>query len=155
NQERALSGLGSLDGVTQTLPALYSAAMSEDFLDVTTGNNGYDAGPGYDYVTGLGSPWAPRVVSDLALWDSGSNAPRPPARHSSREMLPTTGTFPLLSNPLGTTLGAKNAVDACFADPGFTVATAKQDVVLMQSVVPGQLPRALTSDTGSIPVRHS
>jgi subtilase family serine protease len=155
DQERAGAGLGSLDGPAQTLPALYSAEMSGDFLDITTGSNGYDAGPGYDYVTGLGSPWAPSVVSDLALWDSGSNAPRAPVRHSSREMLATTKASPLVSNPLQITREAENAVDACFAEPSFAAATAAQrDLVPMPSAVPGQ-PARVVSDTGSIPVRHS
>jgi hypothetical protein len=144
DQERARASLGSLDGPTQTLPALYSPEMSDAFLDVTTGSNGYDAGPGYDYVTGLGSPWAPWVVSDLALWDSGSNAPRPPVRYSSREMLLTTEASPLVSSPLQITRGAKNAVDACFAEIGFAIpTTAKDDVVPLSSVVPGQPPRVV------------
>jgi hypothetical protein len=31
-----------------------------DFHDIVAGNNGYPAGPGYDLVTGIGSPigWA-------------------------------------------------------------------------------------------------
>jgi subtilase family serine protease len=49
-----------LDGVTQTLPALY--AMTSDsngtqLYDVTTGSNSVgSAGPGYDLVTGNGTP---------------------------------------------------------------------------------------------------
>lgn len=55
---------GSLDGATQTLPALYKAS-SADFHDITSGNNGYPAGPGYDLVTGRGSPVANLLVADL------------------------------------------------------------------------------------------
>jgi len=64
NQGRALQGLGSLDGPTQTLPALYSMPASA-FRDVTKGNNGFAAGPGYDLVTGRGSPLAVQVVNHL------------------------------------------------------------------------------------------
>lgn len=56
---------GSLDGPTQTLPALYSVSKA-DFHDITIGNNGYPAGPGYDLVTGRGSPVANLLVVDLA-----------------------------------------------------------------------------------------
>jgi subtilase family serine protease len=49
-------------------PARYAA----DFYDVTTGNNhavstipGYSAGPGWDPVTGLGTPNAANLVPDL------------------------------------------------------------------------------------------
>ena len=64
DQGRALAGEGSLDGFTQTLPDLYTL-RSLDFHDITAGNNGFPAGPGYDLVTGLGSPIANYVVPDL------------------------------------------------------------------------------------------
>jgi subtilase family serine protease len=66
NQGRTLQGLGTLDGASQTLPMLYSVSSSA-FHDVTSGGNvGFSAGPGYDMVTGLGSPYADRVVAALA-----------------------------------------------------------------------------------------
>jgi hypothetical protein len=64
DQGRALQGQGSLDGVSQTLPAIYHAP-SADFHDITTGSNGYNAGPGYDLVTGLGTPVANLLVPTL------------------------------------------------------------------------------------------
>jgi len=65
DQGRATAGLGSLDGATQTLPSLYKLPSS-DFHDVTTGNNGYAAGKGYDLVTGRGTPVANTLVPGLA-----------------------------------------------------------------------------------------
>jgi kumamolisin len=49
-------------------PKLYSAAPAGDgFRDVTSGNNGaYQAGPGWDACTGLGSPDGQRLASRLA-----------------------------------------------------------------------------------------
>jgi hypothetical protein len=84
DQGRAIVGLGSLDGATQTLPALYSLydltnppnpaipsnAQASDFRDIQTGNNGFAAGIGYDLVTGLGSPVADVLVPDLAFGTS-------------------------------------------------------------------------------------
>ncbi|HEV2969166.1 MAG TPA: Ig-like domain-containing protein [Pirellulales bacterium] len=64
DQERVAAGLTTLDGPTQTLPTLYSMPGS-DFHDIVTGNNGSSAGPGYDLVTGRGSPIAPLIVNDL------------------------------------------------------------------------------------------
>jgi subtilase family serine protease len=65
DQGRALAGLGALDGFTQALPALYGLPAG-DFHDITGGSNGgYSAGPGYDLVTGRGSPVANLVVRDL------------------------------------------------------------------------------------------
>jgi subtilase family serine protease len=66
DQGRALAGAGTLDGATQTLPALY-AASSSNYLDVTAGSNGYGARAGYDLATGRGSPTA-SLVLDLARY---------------------------------------------------------------------------------------
>jgi subtilase family serine protease len=71
DQGRVLAGKTALDGATQTLPALYGLSAS-DFHDITTGSNGaYSAGPGYDLVTGRGTPIANLVVADLVNYGSG------------------------------------------------------------------------------------
>ena len=66
NQGRAVAGLSTLDGVSGTLPKLYSLPSSA-FNDVATGSNGANssAGPGFDTVTGRGSPKANLVVAGL------------------------------------------------------------------------------------------
>jgi subtilase family serine protease len=64
DQGRVLAGEATMDGATQTLPAIY-ALSSADFRDVTTGNNGFAAGAGYDLVTGRGTPIVNLVVNDL------------------------------------------------------------------------------------------
>jgi len=61
---------GSLDGFSQTLPALYQLAASptsyaNDFNDIQYGSNGEQARPGYDLVTGLGTPKANNLIPDL------------------------------------------------------------------------------------------
>ncbi len=63
DQARAWYGRPSLNGAQS---ALYSLPSS-DFHDITTGSNGYAAGPGYDLATGLGSPSANLVVPGLLL----------------------------------------------------------------------------------------
>ena len=66
---------------TQTLTDLYAMSIgtynsatqtksATDFIDITSGNNGkgqtlYNAGPGYDLVTGRGSPNVPYMVNDF------------------------------------------------------------------------------------------
>jgi hypothetical protein len=93
NQGRRINGLPVLStqsnpaatNNTQALPLIYSAAQS-DFHDITSGNNGdFSAGPGYDEVTGRGSPIANKLVQYLAglpswmsqtssaLWDGSTN----------------------------------------------------------------------------------
>ena len=88
---RVANRFTSLDGPTQTLPALYS--LSGDFHDITsgnispTGNATYSATTGYDLATGLGSPIANQLVPDLANW--GIN---------SRWALATVGNWSTLGN---------------------------------------------------------
>ncbi len=69
DQGRVANGMGTLDGATQALPSLYKLP-STDFNDITsgtsTGTPNYSAAPGYDLVTGLGSPVANELVPDLA-----------------------------------------------------------------------------------------
>ena len=78
---RVHSGQTPLDGATQTLPRLYQLPQL-DYHDITTGSNGgFNAGPGYDEVTGLGTPIADRLVLDLA------GVPRPLTYNA-----PSTGT---------------------------------------------------------------
>lgn len=62
NEERAANGLGTLN---QTQALVYRLP-TEDFHDVVVGSNGYSAGFGYDLVTGRGSPYADRIIEDLA-----------------------------------------------------------------------------------------
>jgi hypothetical protein len=49
---------------TDFLNALYHLPQS-DLNDITTGNNGFPAGPGYDLVTGRGTPIVDRFVSGM------------------------------------------------------------------------------------------
>ncbi len=63
----AHTGRSTLDGPSQTIPDLYRLYKTNplDFHDITTGNNGFPAGPGYDLVTGMGSPVANLVIQGL------------------------------------------------------------------------------------------
>jgi hypothetical protein len=65
DQGRTLNGLPTLQSFNDTLTDLYKLSSS-DFNDITSGSNGgYSAGPGYDLVTGLGSPFANKIVPGL------------------------------------------------------------------------------------------
>jgi len=69
DQSRIAMGGTALNsaGVLSSFYGAYnSSAYHSDFHDVLTGNNGFAAGPGYDLVTGIGSPIAPSIVSLLA-----------------------------------------------------------------------------------------
>jgi hypothetical protein len=58
-----------LSSASLTSSPMYAATMGSnyatDYVDVTSGSNGYAAGPGYDLATGLGSPKATKLVTFL------------------------------------------------------------------------------------------
>ncbi len=99
NEGRALAGLGTLIGATQTLAAIYAASAS-DFHDITVGSTQFQsAGPGYDMATGRGSPVANLLIPYLASYGStGSSnggttttvsAPVAPANFTARAISTT------------------------------------------------------------------
>jgi hypothetical protein len=72
NQGRVLAGASTLDGPNQTLPALYAISPT-DFNDITSGGNGvFNAGLGYDEVTGIGSPRAVDLADDLSTYGTAT-----------------------------------------------------------------------------------
>jgi subtilase family serine protease len=68
DQGRKLAGNGSLDGASQTLPAIYNAPAGT-FHDIvsgtSTGSPNYFADVNYDLVTGVGSPFSNTLVQQL------------------------------------------------------------------------------------------
>jgi hypothetical protein len=92
NQGRALAGELPLDGPSQTLPAIYQMPAS-NFHDIvsgsSTGSPQYSAGPGYDLVTGRGSPVADQVVYYLVGSSaSPQNGGQPPSSGSGPHSSP-------------------------------------------------------------------
>jgi subtilisin family serine protease len=63
----------SLNSADVALYSLGKTNYSGDYRDITSGNNGkYVAGPGYDYVTGLGSPRANNLIPALSTNNSNN-----------------------------------------------------------------------------------
>jgi subtilase family serine protease len=93
NQLRVAAGEGTLDGARQLLPAVYQIAAADPnaFHDITTGNNGYAAGPGYDLITGVGTPNARYPPTQRRPRRGRSTGPATSA---------TTGTRPETGPPL-------------------------------------------------------
>jgi hypothetical protein len=75
DQGRAIAGeptLGSA-GAMETQTALYNLPQS-DYNVISSGSNGdFTAQPGYNLVTGLGTPIANRLVTDLIAWSGALN----------------------------------------------------------------------------------
>jgi hypothetical protein len=69
NQGRAAAGQPALNSSSpiETQQALYSLPQG-DYHAINSGYNGYTAGPGYNLVTGLGTPAANLVVPDLIAY---------------------------------------------------------------------------------------
>jgi subtilase family serine protease len=98
NQGRALAGELPLDGPSQTLPMIYQMPAS-NFHDIITGSStgkpAYSAGPGYDLVTGRGTPRADQVVyylvgSSTSPQSGGSSSSSGSGSHSSPAEPPST-----------------------------------------------------------------
>ena len=83
----AISGGGnsmSTTTVQNTLYGIYNSAnYGNDFHDVTTGNNGFAAGVGYDLATGIGSPKANALVPVLAAGGAAPSSTTSPIYGSS------------------------------------------------------------------------
>jgi hypothetical protein len=77
NSQPVYNGLG-------LATALYGLPSS-NFNDITTGNNGFAAGPGYDLVTGLGTPKSNLLVASLI------GAPLPPAAPQNLDLTTDSG----------------------------------------------------------------
>ena len=66
--------LGAQVGFIQ--PAIYAAKAAAAFNDIQVGNNGaFEAGPGWDACSGLGSPIAVKLISLLGAANLGSKSP--------------------------------------------------------------------------------
>jgi subtilase family serine protease len=115
DQGRVLNGESTLSS-NQLLTALYQMPNS-NFHDITSGNNGFSAGPGYDLVTGLGTPIANDVVTSLVNGTSPSPPPGP------------TPTLPVItSNPTSQTVPAGQTVTFTAAASGNPTPTVQWEV---------------------------
>lgn len=100
DQGLARAGLSSLDGPSQTLPRLY-AAPDANFHDITSGSNGaFTAGPGYDLVTGRGSPIANLLVPTLIGAPTPATTP-PPLDNTVNASAGIANTITLRQDPSG------------------------------------------------------
>jgi Ca2+-binding RTX toxin-like protein len=68
-------GPNPLDDPTSTQESLYNLPES-DFNQITTGYNGFNAGAGYNLVTGLGTPIANQLIPDLIANTVSANSQR-------------------------------------------------------------------------------
>ncbi len=96
---QTLAGIGGAPLGQSASALIYNLAKQNpaDFHDVTTGNNGYAAGKGYDLVTGVGSPVAATatgsgLVSGLAALSATAHAAAVKTTAASQATVTTTAT---------------------------------------------------------------
>ena len=113
NQGRTIAGMGTLNGATQTLPGLY-ALVSTAFHDVTSGNNGFAAGTGFDLVTGIGSPIVNTLAADLSsTTPTPTPTPTPSPTPTSQPIIASLALSPSsLTTGASLTLTANNVTDS-------------------------------------------
>jgi len=153
NQERVDSGGTTLDGPTQTLPALYNlysnpATYTSDFHDITTGNNGFSAGTGYDLVTGIGTPIANQLVPALA-----THSPAITSASSTTFTVGQAGSFTVTTTGFPTpTLTERGALPS-----GVTFVDNKNGTATLRgtTTAAGTYPLTFTAANGVLPQRHS
>ncbi len=93
NQGRSAAGQSSLNsaGPTETQQSLYDLSQN-DFHAITSGSNGYSAAAGYNLVTGLGTPAANLLVSDLIAGNFPTTGLVAPASATALEYSAPAGT---------------------------------------------------------------
>jgi subtilase family serine protease len=148
-----LQNLGSVD----TLTSLYTMP-SGNFHDITSGTAGKNrAGPGYDLATGLGSPFAGRVISALATAPAASLTVGAAPVDLSGTALglasglaeadgPVSGEAPSASPAPEATQAEPAAADVSYASPVDAQASVPAD---WKAVVPAQ---GSTQDIAAAPV---
>ncbi len=91
------SPLNSSEVLGRLYGAYNSSSYATDFHDVTTGNNGFAAGAGYDLVTGIGSPQVRGIVGALA--SSSSPVSRPGISHGDGGGTSSAGLVVTVTQP--------------------------------------------------------
>ena len=130
DQGRVLQG-GSTLGSEQFLSDIYSLYTSSpnDFHDIINGNNGDAAGPGYDYVTGLGTPNGASFIQDLAGFGINTHStlvsialsPNP----ATVDLGLTTAFTAIGTYADGTTINITNSVTFASSDPSVASITGQ------------------------------
>ncbi len=139
DQGLASAGKSTLSS-TQLLTQLYSLPSS-DFHDITTGFNGYYATPGYDLVTGLGSPKANLLVAGL-LSANGVSSSTPATSIGSVVSTATSHSHTTASHHL---VVASSPTDG--SATGSTITTVVSAASVASSVQLGALPATSTEST--------
>ncbi|HEX3996961.1 MAG TPA: pre-peptidase C-terminal domain-containing protein [Pirellulales bacterium] len=154
DQGRAIDGIGSLNGATQTLPDIYSMP-SNAFHDITGGSNGtYSATVGYDLVTGRGTPIVSSIVGYLSPFAVLSTSPANGSTQygATQPQYPTSFTV-TFSQPYSTSgITASDFEVNGVAATSFTETSSTSITFSFSSspVISGQLAQTMTIAAGGL-----
>jgi subtilase family serine protease len=162
DQARAAAGKAALSS-TQTLSLLYgistTTASAADFHDITSGSNFVaSAKPGYDMVTGLGSPVASNLVAAAATFTSSASAAKSAVTssttvatstaHASVQVatsetvaataVTTSSTSVAIALPPGSTATTSTTAQAALVSPSLTAAPSSSPSGVSASARPAQ-----------------
>ncbi len=147
---------GTLDVIYQSsgatgfaAPVLYGLAEGSlyhtVFHDITTGSNGYAAGPGWDAATGVGTP---NIAALAANWNSGTTGGGTPLT-ASASATPTTGTAPLAVSFSGSASGGTSPYSYSWAFGDGSTSTAQSPSHTYSSAGTYTATLTVTDTTGS------
>jgi Pro-kumamolisin, activation domain len=132
--------LYNLQNVSQTFPA---------FHDITSGTNGgYNAGTGWDAVTGEGTPDAWNIARDLAGTPSSTSTPTPTATSTPVPQTPTVSTPTVAPSSSSVWTAASTQQYSMSGNTGSWVAMDPSNLAL--SVTPGATSRFIVSGNADL-----
>jgi subtilase family serine protease len=140
NEGRAASGKTALESATADIYQLPAA----DFHDVTSGFNGYPAGPGYDLVTGRGTPYVNRIVPGLVGVANSTASSAAPASVAAQARLKSALAVAARVHAHTTAEVASSTVA-----PAETTTPASLNASLAEPVPPGPDREAIAGQVGS------
>ncbi len=134
DQGLELNGVGPLSNAQSSLYQL----SSSNFHDITTGSNGgYKAGPGYDLVTGIGTPIANLLVPALVALDTPPDTRLP----GSPGLGTPTGSAPVFSH---LSVNPSDTIQAPSLN-GMTISSATEPVTNSSTSITALIPNTTST----------
>jgi kumamolisin len=156
NQQSVTAGHGMVGFIN---PTIYGTSYSTDFHDITSGTSGsYSAVPGYDLVTGLGSPNGAGLIAALSSITPSPNftisatSPVMIAQSASGNSTVTTTVSGGFSSSIGLSAsGQPSGVTVSFSPATISVpgsGTSTMTITVGSSVTPGNYTIIVTGTSG-------
>ena len=160
DQGRAIAGESTLDGSSNTLPALYQlyaapgtsgySNYTQYFNNVSRGFNGYFAQAGYNLVTGLGSPNAYNLMNYLVNHVATNSSATAVTVTKAGPAAPQTTTTTVTQQPPQHTVASRHDVTVTPTAPSTSSTVPVSSLAtFVESLAAANFNAALTAPTGS------